>query len=226
MSTLIADVVNDAAIEIGDPNKQRVQMLQWHSFYNSSNREMGERADVFRFLDEFDLVADQPRYEYPPGMTSMAGLRVSETPSDQTTFRVVKQMFEDEWRNSTDAIYPKGTLPSHYFPTTGWFWVVPMAEATIVKGGCLDYFGIPDSVTYDYFTNPSSVIQAPDFARDYLRRRIVIYGMAARNRLVEAKTAYEMWEADMQGFQDRLQRRSKDRRSSFAPRKNRYAGMR
>ena len=226
MSTLVQDLVDDAALQIGDPNKQRVQLSQWHSIYNRSNRALGEKANVFRYLDQFTLVAGQMKYDYPQLMTVMNGIRVSETPSDETTFQVIEEIFEDEWRNRTSGLYPTATLPDSYFATSNWFWLVPMATNQIVDGACIDYFGLPDTISYTSFTASGTVIQAEDFAQDYLVRRMVIHGMEARNRWQEAKDALSLWEADMETFMDKLDDRSQDRRSSLRTRRPRFAGMR
>ncbi len=69
-------------------------------------------------------------------------------------------------------------------------------------------------------------MQADDLAQDYLIRRMVIHGLTARNRLVEAQAQLQNWMTDLTGLQDKLADRSEDRRSSMAPRRNRLQGMR
>lgn len=225
MSTPISYVIDDAAQAIGDPNKQRVTLAQWVGIYNRSNRELCQKANVLGFSDGFTLVANQNRYEYPAGMTVMTAIHVTETPDDKTTFRVLGEYFEDEFRAMVDASYPAASLPTGYFATSSWFHLVPMVSAQIVGGGCITYYGLPDRITVDQVTG-GTVIQVPDFAQDYLLRRMIVHGMEQRNRLVEARTALEMWNADMETLQDKLDDRSVDRRSTIAPRKNRFAGMR
>lgn len=225
MSTLITDLIADAAFEIGDPNKQRVSMSQWTSIYNRSNRELCQKANILPLSEKFTLVAGQQRYSYPAGMVVMTGIRVTETPSDETTARYLKEIFEDEFRELTDAMYPSASLPDYYFATTGWFNLVGTVTAEIVGGACITYFGLPDRITEAQITG-GQVMQVPDFAQDYLLRRMVIHGQQARNRLVEAKSALDIWYSDMESLQDKLEDRSQDRRSSIAPRKSRFVGMR
>lgn len=226
MSTVVTQLIDDAALEIGDPNKQRVSLSQWLSIYNRSNREVCQKANILRFQDKFTLIAAWPKgYAYPELMTVMTGIHVSDTPGDDNSFRALDEMFEDDWRASTYAHYPSASLPTHYFATAGWFHLYPMVDAEIVGGGCITYYGLPDRITMDQLTS-GIVMQLPDMAQDYLMRRMIIHGMVSRNRLVEAKTELELWDADMATFQDKLDDRSQDRRSSIAPRKNRFAGMR
>jgi hypothetical protein len=217
--------MDDAAQAIGDPNKQRVQLSQWVSIYNRSNRELCEKANVLKFQDEFDLIAGQRKYDWPELMTVMTDIHVSETPGDETTWRYLKEIFEDEFRDRTDRLYPSATLPDNYHATESWFWLVPMVSAEIQGGACITYFGLPDRVTQDQVTS-GTVLQVPDMAQDYLLRRMIIHGKMSRNRIVEAKVELELWNADMESFQDKLDDRSDDRRSSLAPRKSRYSGMR
>lgn len=224
MSVNVIDVVNDAALAIGDPDKTRVALDQWLSIYNRANRELCQKANILKYEDYFDLVGLQQRYEYPQAMTVLTKLEVSETPDDEASFRTLGEIFEDEFRERTSGRYPDATLPTQYFATSSWYHLVPAATVTIEKGGWITYYAIPDQIGLNEMTN--GVMQLPDFARDYLTSRMIIHGMTARNRLVEAKAALELWEADMVTLQDKLDDRSLDRVSSIAPRKNRYAGMR
>lgn len=225
MSTLISTVIDECALKIGDPNKQRITLSQWVTIYNMSNREMCSMANILKFQDEFDLVANQKTYDYPEGMVQCTDIHVSETPDDETTFKFLNEIFEDEYRERVDSLFPSATLPTEYYATPSWFSLVPMASAGIVDGGCITYFGLPDEIS-ESAVSGGEVLQVPDFTRDYLRRRMLIHAMEARNRLTEAKAALEIWMAEMEGLQDKLEDRSLDRRSSLAPRKNRYAGMR
>lgn len=221
MSTNVSILVEDAAQAIGDPNKQRVQLSQWLSIYNRSLRELCQKANVLRSRDVFTL-DPVTVYTYPEHMTVMTAIEVSETPSDEGSFRYLNEMFEDEFRRRTSAFFPTASLPTHYFATSSFYYLVPMVTAQIVGGGCITHFGLPTRVL-DIST---AVVETPDFTQDYIIRRMIIHGLESRNRLVEARAALEMWNADMDTLQDKLDDRSQDRRSSIAPRRNRLAGMR
>lgn len=225
MSVVILDVINDAATEIGDPQKTRISLAQWVTIYNSSNREVCEKAKILRLQDKFTLVASQTKYAYPATMIQMRTIHVSETPDDELSFRSIREIFEDEFRSLTGFIYPTAALPDFYFSTASWFNLVPAVSAEIVGGGCVDHFGLPDRISQTQ-VEASEILQIPDFAQDYLQRRMVIRAMRMRNRLVEAKEAYEEWLGEMDGLHDMFEDRSDDRRSSLAPRRNRYQGMR
>lgn len=220
MSTLVNYLIADAAQTIGDPNKQRVTSDQWLLFYNQALRKLCEKANVLRLRSLFSLEADAD-YTYPPEMTVMTGMEVTDTPGDPDSWRECKEMFEDEFRERVSSRYPNATLPTHYFATSGWFSLIPRPTAEIIYGARITYFGLPVRVV-DLTT---ALLETPDFTQDYVSRRMVISADEARNRLVEAKAALELWEAEVQGLQDKFDDRSQDRPSTIAPRRNRFAGM-
>jgi hypothetical protein len=223
MSTLVQSVIDEAAMEIGDPNKERIEQPQWVTIYNMSNRELCQKVNLLRLQDDFDLIAGQTRYDFPQGMVEMNGIAVSQTPTDESTFQWLDEIFEDEFRALTSGAYPIASVPDRYFATSSWFYVIGAAETLIGDGGFIDYFGLPDEITT---VDSSTVLQVDDLARDYLRNRMVIHGHQARNRLIEAKTALDIWNDELLVLQDKLADRSNDRRSSLAPRRNPFAGMR
>lgn len=221
MSTPISYLVDDAAQAIGDPNKERVQIAQWLSIYNRSLRELCQKANVLKTQDIFTLSAGVARYAYPGHMTVMSGLEVSDTPADEGSFRSLRELFEDEFRARTSVFYPTASLPTHYYCTPSFYYLVPMAEVEIVAGGCLTHFGLPE----ERVTSIDALMETPDFTQDYLITRMVIFGMEARNRWQEAKDMLAIWNADVESLQDKMEDRSEDRRSTLAPRRNRFAGM-
>lgn len=223
MSTYVLSLIDDAAKAIGDPNKQRVELSQWLSIYNRSNRAMCEKVDLLRKADKFSLVQNQTRYKYPATMTRLCGIQVSETPTDESSFRWLDEMFEDEFRDAVRGRYPLESLPSRYFATSSWWYLIGAAEVAIADGGCIDYFSLPDEIT-DLSTNP--VIQVDDIARDYITEHMIALSMQSRNRWTESALALQAWEARAEGLIDKLEDRSDDRRSTLSPRRNRMAGMR
>jgi len=229
MSTLVSYLIDDAAAEVGDPNKTRIALPQWLSIYNRANRELCTKANILPFSDSFDLRPLDPdtgrpqqRYAYPEQMTVLKSIEVSETPDDDNSFRYLNEMFEDEFRERTASSYPTNTLPDSYFADAAWFFLVPIVTATIEEGGWITYYGLPDRID----NVAGAIMQVDDFAQDYLLRRMIIVGLSARNRHAEAATQLAIWDKDMEGLQDKLNDRSQDRRPSLAPRRSPYRGMR
>lgn len=221
MSTLVSALIDDAAQAIGDPNKQRVQIAQWLSIYNMSLRELCQKANVLKTQDIFTL-DPVTRYAYPGHMVVLTGIEVSETPDDEGSFRTLDEMFEEEFREATSRLFPTAALPTHYYATSSFFYLVPMVTTQIEKGGCLTHFGLPEND----ITDPSSLLETPDFTRDYVTRRMVVYGLRARHRYAEAKDELALWQADVDTLHDKMEDRSIDRRATLAPRRNRFARMR
>lgn len=221
MALLVTYLVDDAARKIGDPNKQRVQNADWLLFYNQSGRELCEKANVLQYRATFDLGA-QALYPYPDEMTQLARVEINETPSNADSWRFLKERFEDEFRAETDVLYPTATIPERYFADKVGFYLMPRPTATIVGGGRMTYYGLPDRL----FDLVGANFQLPEFTQDYVIRRMVVYGKTARNRLTEASAELSQWYADIEGLQDKMEDRSDDRRSSMRPRRNPYSGMR
>lgn len=221
MSTLVSQLIDDAAQQIGDPNKERIPPEQWLSIYNQSIRKLCEKVNILKFRNIFSLSTNQA-YTYPLEMTVMTGLEATETAGDDDSWRSLDEMFEDEFRSRTSTRYPSASIPTHYFATAGWFYLIPRPSAAIVGGGRITHFGLPDRVI-DITT---ATVQTEAITEEYIINRMVVAANFARNRLVEAKAALEIWEAETQTLQDKLDDRSQDRRSSVAPRKNRFQGMR
>jgi len=221
MSLPVSNLVNDAAIAIGDPNKTRVKMSEWTSFYSRAARELCSKANVLQQRATFNL-GTQQAYHFPDDMTTMSKMEVSETPTDGDSWRVIREIFEDEFRSMTSGRYSDNTLPEMYFADRLGFYLVPRPTATIVDGGRITYFGLPDAIT----DATTATYQLPEFTRDYILRRMIVFGLAARNRHAEAEAELRQWFADVEDLQDKMADRSDDRRSSLAPRRSRYQGMR
>jgi len=217
MPTPISYLIDDAALAIGDPNKGRVSPTHWLSFYNRATRELCQKANVLKYEGEFNLEA-RAEYRYPAEMTCFKGVEVTLTADDDDSWFFLKEMFEDEFREYTDRTYPIDALPSHYFAEANGFFLIPRPQATLSNCGLMHYFGLPDRVS-----DPTVNMQTDDTTQDLITRRI--FGMRARNRLVEAAAEYATWKDDVESLMDKLDDRSQDRRSSLAPRRRRYSGM-
>lgn len=213
-------LVDEAAIAIGDPRKTRVRIDEWLPIYNASQRELCLEANILQFRGTFDLTTS-PVYGYPKEMTVMTYLETNLTPADPDSWQEVKEIFEDEFRGEVSGRYPNATVPERYFAERNWFYQVPRPTAGIVAAGRITYFGKPDRI-YDIST---ALLQVPDFCEDYVRHRMVVYGLAARNRLDESLHELKLWRASLETLMDKMDDRSQDRRSTIAPRKNRFIGM-
>lgn len=220
MATLVSYLIDDAAQAIGDPNKQRIKTPQWLSIYNQAARQLCQKANVLQFRGIFTL-SPVGAYLYPPEMTVMTSLEVTDSPNDDESFRFLDEIFEDQFRGRVSARYPTASLPDSYFAAANWVYLVGRPETSITGGGRITYYGLPDRVT----DAVAGVVQTDDFTQDYLIRRMVIGAMEARNRIVEARAALELWEKDVVTLQDKFGDRSQDRRSTLAPRRARYSRM-
>lgn len=220
-SVLVSYLVDDAARAIGDPRKTRVSLDDWESFYNRSARELCEKANVLQYRSKFNL-GTQALYPYPDEMVVLSRIEINETPTDDDAWRPLDEKFEDEFRALTTGRYPTGTIPDSYFSDQGGFYLIPRPEAAITEAGRMIFFGLPDRIS-DIAT---ATFQLIDVAQDYVTRRMIVYGLKARNRHSEAASELAQWFADVEGLADKLEDRAQDRRSSIRPRRSAYSGMR
>jgi hypothetical protein len=220
-SVLVSYMVDDAARAIGDPNKTRVSNADWTSFFNRSARELCEKANVLQYRSIFNL-GTQALYPYPDEMVVLSRIEINETPTNDDTWRPLDEKFEDEFRSLTTNTYPTGTVPDSYFSDQGGFYLIPRPAAALADAGRMIFFGLPDRIS-DVTT---ATFQLIDIAQDYVTRRMIVYGLKARNRHVEAQSELAQWFTDVEGLQDKLEDRSHDRRSSLRPRRAPMFGMR
>ena len=225
MSFPISDLIDSAARRFADPNKTRVKQEEWFGIYLESVRELCEKADVYKVTATFNLFSGSdptdPRYPYPERMTQMTAVEVTESPTNRDSYKKLREIFEGEFWSDVYGNYPSGALPDRYFADQGWLWLVPRPTVSIAAGGRLTYFGVPANAS-DWTQNFPLMYSA----RDYVVRRMVIAAKVMRNRLVEAQADLALWTSDVEGMFDRIEDRSKDRRSTFRPLRRPYAGMR
>lgn len=221
MAIPVSYLVDDAAIAIGDPNRTRVKTVEWQSFFNRACRELSSKADVMQRRALFTL-GDQAAYHWPDDMRRATGIEVSETPDDEDSWRQLNEIFESEHRGMVSGYYSNTTLPESYFATVLGFFLYPRPSAEIVNGGRITYFGHADRV----LDIDTATFELLEIAQDHVLKRMIIFGLRARNRHAEADAEMTQWLVDVEGLQDALEDRSDDRRSSLMPRRDRFSGHR
>lgn len=222
MSVSALTVINEAAALVGDPNFTRVNQPAWNVILNSSARDLMRKLRLQLWTVTFDLAALDHEYALPSDCLQVKWVQVNETPSDQTQWREVKEFFEDEYRAATNGQYSSGTRPTRYFVLNDTFHLHPMPDTTILAGGKILYWGLPDDVT-----SPSTQgIPVMDILRDTLRERMLIYGWRRLKDFEAAAQAEKEWEASLTVDRDRLEDRSADRRPRVRTRPGNIFGQR
>ena len=209
MSVSAQEVINECATLIGDPAQQRVDADVWKLFLNQSARDIARKLRLVLWTVTFDIVGNDPEYALPSDCIQVKRVQFNETPSDQTTWWDVKEMFEDEFRAATDGQYPSISRSHRYHIFNDTFWLYPMPDVSVSGGGKITYWGLPDGVT-----SPSTqVIPLMDFMRDTLRERMIVYGLRRLEKWDASVKAEQEWQASLSSDRTRIEDRSADRRS-------------
>lgn len=214
-------VINEAAAHIGDPLFRRISADEWLSFQNQSSRDLCRKLRLKLWTSVFDTVLNESEYSLPDDCLQVKSLRYNATPSDPTTAYWLTEAFEDEYRSLTDRTVSV-SQPLHYFVLTQTFFLSPIPDATVVGGGKIQYWGMPDNVTSPVSEN----IPVADFLRDTLRERMLIYGWRRLEKWDSAAAAESEWQASLATDRDRLEDRSADRRPRIRTRPGNIFGQR
>jgi hypothetical protein len=207
VSVSALQVINEAALQIGDKDFSRVTRPDWRIILNNSCRDLARKLRLVRWTATFDI-EDEDEYALPSDCIQVISMRWNATPDDKTTWWWLEEMFEDEWRSQTHGSHPTGD-PRKYLALNDTFHLFPIPESDVVGGGKIVYWGLPDEVT-DETTQPIPIM---DMLRDTLRERMVIYGLRRLDRFDKADAHEREWQASLTSDRDRLEDRAVDRRS-------------
>lgn len=220
---LVSDMVAEAALEIGDQDYTRIGLSDWVLIYNKALRETCERFQVNEREYQQDLIADTHRYAYPNLMTKVRVIKASYTPTDENTFYDLKEMTDDEFRETTRRRYSIATAPTHYFARRDSFEVWPKPTDTLQGALILICFSLPDRITQI----ESTLFELPDPASGLVVERMVIQALKALDRYEEADNRYRAWMEEGMRVEDVIEDRTDDRRQSLQPKsfRNPLSGM-
>jgi len=211
MSVPALDVINDAALAIGDPAFTRLKRPQWLVILNQSQRDMARKLRLVRHTATFDI-EDSDEYAMPDDCIQSVSFQWNDTPTNRETWRWLAEMFEDEFRAGTDGAFASGD-PRKYLALTDTFRLYPRPDREIDGGGKITYWGMPDNVTDE----TTQAITIRDTARDTLKERMVIYGLRALDRFDKAREHEQEWIASLTTDREKFEDRSADRRPRLRP---------
>lgn len=212
MSTSALAVVNEGAALVGDPGFSRITQEEWRVYLNTAARDLARKMRLVRWIVTYDLVLNGPEYALPPDCFQIIRMHYNLTPSNQTTWFKIDEIFQDEFDQTTNGNYASG-LMQRYLALNDTFWLYPMPDKNVVAGGRIAYWGMPDEVT----TLASGVIPVMDILRDSLRERMVIFALRRLEKFDAAQRHELEWEASLTSERDRLEDRSADRRPQIRP---------
>ncbi len=214
MGVRIIELFDDAAGELTDAGRSRIGNDIWLQIYNRAMRDVCSRHPVYTVIDDFDLSAMQGEMPWPDLMVQCTGIQVSDTPSDDTSFRWLGEMNEERFRQSTQQRYMDQAVPDYYSPEgANRFWLFPRPTADIAGGGIIHYATIPDKATSATLTD----FPLPIFARDYVAQRMVYYAHKRLNEYQEAQANNTDWMEHAAEIRERLEDRTDDARPKMRP---------
>lgn len=222
-SLILADwLANAAAIQIGDPLRGRVKTVDWLYAYNMTMHDICVLYDVLQYEATADLPLDGLA-SYPEESTRISEVAWNMNPADVSGWRVLKEKFEDEYRELTISGLPTTDSPEHYFADVGYIRIIARLTADIIGGLRVKFFGVPDEA----FDLTTTNMPLPNFMRNYAIERMVVYGLRADSRDAQASDIENRWNQREGWIREKLGDRSVDRRDAIRPAgsRNKYGGM-
>lgn len=206
-------IINECAIRFGDRAFNSVDRDKWLSFMNERARGLATRLRLVKRRALFSIEADNELYTFPDNMVVMTRMEFTPTPNDRTTFRDLREMFEEEWRGATTNTYPTGD-PTRYYADQGFFYLYPLPAASYTRGGRLTYWGLPNEVVnYDIDLQPFA-----DSMKNALVEGMLSDAYDAIEKYDVAAKQEAKFEKIVAQAQLNLEDRSEDRRQVLMPR--------
>ncbi len=208
MSTLVSDLIAEAATRISDPSVRKIVDPEWLGYYNDACHTMSRDYKVIEQDATFDTVVNEDRYDYPDDMVQMVRLRYSATPSDDTTYKDLGEKFSDEARELEQGGKTSGD-PTRYWARGSFVQLIPRPGTAVADGGLISYWRTADRVT----VVAGSVLEFRDVLRLFVRDRMVIFGKERLERYDEANRDLQVWTAAVEKVLDKIEDPSIDRQS-------------
>lgn len=222
MGVLIDWAISAAALHIGDPGRARVQTPQWNQIATMSLSDICAKYFILKYEDEADLPADG-LLSWPDQLVAIQEIKVSSTPTVESSFYKLDEKFKDEWDEFTLKGVPASDLPLIYYADTDYIRLGATLDADIVDGLRISYYAVPPEVT----DATTTYMPLPDLLRSYLVQRMVVYALFADERDDLAREEEALWNAREDEIRKVIDRRSVDRREAIRPKSwaRKYRGM-
>lgn len=222
MAVLIEWAISAAALHIGDPGRSRVQTPQWNQIATMSLSDICAKYLILKYEDEADLPADGI-ITWPDQLVAIQEIKVSSTPTVESSFYKLDEKFKDEWDEFTLKGVPASDLPLIYYADTDYIRLGATLDADIPDGLRISYYAVPPEVV----DATTSYMPLPDLLRSYLVQRMVVYALFADERDDLAREEEALWNAREDEIRKVIDRRSVDRREAIRPKSwtRKYRGM-
>ena len=217
---IVADMLDLAARQFGDPRKTRINLADWLQIYNDAMEKITVDWQVLEEDATFTIVADESRYMYPEAAVQLRRVFFSETPSDDTTWRELADTPWDLFRNLTNCSLPENA-PTRYCPRAQFFEMTPRPTAGIDDGGKVSYWKLADVIA-----NEDDNFELQGLHRMTVRDLMVILAKERMGRAEESTRELAIWTERLERIAKKIEHRSDDRRPALRLRsRTRLGGM-
>jgi hypothetical protein len=218
-------IIDDTAIEFGDPAKAKIGQPVWLLWYNEAREQITRDYHVLEQDATHDLTIDEDRYVYPDDCVQMSRWRYNATPSDPNTYVEAGELFEDEFREIVALQVPTGDSYFRYWARPTFFQITPKPTATVLGGGLITYWQL--AARTESGNEPTTDFDLPPAMRRLVVRLMLIFAKERLHRYEEAQRDRASWEVDMARAYERVEDRSDDRRPRLRleTAKRPYSGM-
>jgi len=215
-------LINAAATAIGDPQKMRIQQPQWNTIASLALSDVCSLYDVLEYEDGFTIPADG-YLTYPESCVRVSEIQLSLTPSTESSFRKLKEIFNDEWDRYIRDGVPEGDVADGYYADRAYIRLNATMAADVDSGGRIFYYATPPLVS----DAASYVVPLPDFMRSYLVERLEIKALFADERTDESLLKERIWNGREDEIRSKIEHRAIDRREALRPLSayRKYSGM-
>ena len=222
MAILVSSILESVALRTGDPEFKRTTREQMLMIYNQTINDVASKVECLERDSTFDITASVARYPYPADAVVITGVQYTPDPvGDPNVFSWLGEVFTDEERRLNERRSSSGT-PSWYRARRQHFQIGPIPDASITKGGLVEYIHIPARL----LSEVDQSMQLPDFLWSYVEDGMIPRLLRLDNQHAAASAAYTVWAAQAADYRSIIEDRSRDRRSAIRVGNNPYGGMR
>jgi len=222
MSVLVTDLIDQSLVTLMHPRANRITREMLLQFFNETQHDL---AVTLRCLEDdyyFNLEAGEGAYSYPVNRVQVKKIRVAKNDAPTTIgdYRVLDEMFEDEFAYATSGSRPTGYV-SHYFARASWFELVNVPTADLIDGGIVTITRIP---TWIPSLTAQVTMELPDFCRTTVQKGMEVKAMNAGRDRLAASDAWQKWMATAaQDIENKIADPAIDRRASLRPPSRRWS---
>jgi hypothetical protein len=212
---IVADLLAQVAVRLGDPRMTRTSQSDLLAFYNEALEELTLGWRVLEEDATADIMSGERRYLYPEECVQLRRARYNATPTDPDTGYDLHEDFWEEHKAATNRFIETGE-PRRYCVRASFFELRPTPIATVVDGLFVSYWKLGTPILLSAVNEAE--VELPATFRKYLREYTTIYAKEKSGRYQEAAADRAALVESLDRVAGRLEDKSDDRRSQMRTR--------